>query len=167
MSRKNHARVQIVSAGAVIVRWERTHFVYLLLRAHNFWDFPKGQTELGETPFEAACREIEEETTLTQLDFHWGHAYFETAPYFRGKKIARYYLAEINDLLIDLPINPELGHPEHNAWRWANRDQALKMVTPRVQGVIQWADQFLKNDPRYIEHAPAQAEASPSLNTVD
>lgn len=136
----------IVSAGAIIVRWDRTRFLYLLLRAHNFWDFPKGQTEENETAFEACNREVMEETTIENLDYKWGDDYYETAPYFRGKKIARYYLAETKARKIHLPINPELGFPEHNAWRWVVRKQALKMVTPRVQAAIFWSDKYLAHD---------------------
>ncbi|MGH8579780.1 MAG: NUDIX domain-containing protein [Gammaproteobacteria bacterium] len=33
-----------------------------MLRAYNYWDFPKGTVEPAEDPFEAACREVEEET---------------------------------------------------------------------------------------------------------
>lgn len=138
----------IISAGAIIVRWDRTRFLYLLLRAHNFWDFPKGQTEENETPFEACNREVEEESTITMLDYKWGHDFYETAPYFRAKKIARYYLAETKMRKISLPINPELGFPEHNAWRWVIRKQALKMVTPRVQAAILWSDNYLAHDQR-------------------
>lgn len=62
------------------------------------------------------------------------------------KKIARYYLAETKARKIHLPINPELGFPEHNAWRWVVRKQALKMVTPRVQAAIFWSDKYLAHD---------------------
>ena len=147
--------VKILSVGAVIVRWDKTQqkFLYLLLRAHNFWDFPKGQTEANEKPIETALREICEETTLTELYFPWGYPYYETTPYFKGRKVARYYLAETNILEISLPINPELGRPEHNAWRWVTREESLTMVTPRVQNVVIWADEFLTKDPRYIQSA--------------
>ncbi len=138
----------IISAGAVIVRWEKQRFLYLLLRAHNFWDFPKGQMEPNESTLSTALREIEEETTLTSLKFTWGQDYYETKPYFRGRKIARYYLAETDQRMISLPINPELGHPEHSAWRWVTRKQAINMVTPRVREVILWTDQFLQFDVR-------------------
>ncbi len=138
----------ILSCGAVIVRWNGKEFQYLLLKAYEFWDFPKGQLEMGETPFETALREIEEETTLTQLRFTWGRDYYETPPYYRGKKVARYYLAETRRERIELPINPDLGRPEHSEWRWVSRSDIFQYVTPRVRKVIYWSDQYLAFDTR-------------------
>ena len=85
----------------------------LVLRVFNYWDFPKGEVEPGEQPFEAAIREVKEETSLADLVLRWGHGYVETAPYGRGK-IARYYLAESNKDTVFLPANRELSHPEHH-----------------------------------------------------
>ena len=56
-----------LSAGVIIVRDTREGRRFLLLRAFNHWDFPKGLVENGETPFEAAVREVCEETTLDDL----------------------------------------------------------------------------------------------------
>ncbi|WP_171973695.1 NUDIX domain-containing protein, partial [Wohlfahrtiimonas larvae] len=50
--------VEIFSSGAIIVRLENKSFRYLLLKAYNFWDFPKGQVELGESALEATIREV-------------------------------------------------------------------------------------------------------------
>ena len=65
---------------------------FLLLRAFNHWDFPKGMVEAGEEPLAAAIREVREETLITDLQFAWGEVYTETGPYSRGK-VARYYIA--------------------------------------------------------------------------
>jgi len=40
----------ILSAGIIIVRQLEGKWFYLFLRAYNFWDFPKGEVEIGETP---------------------------------------------------------------------------------------------------------------------
>jgi bis(5'-nucleosidyl)-tetraphosphatase len=94
--------------------------------------------EAGETPLEAAIREITEETTLDGLDFRWGHGYIETGPYSRGK-IARYYLAHTVRDDVRLPINPEIGRPEHCEYRWVDYERALSLASPRVRPVIRWA----------------------------
>ena len=47
-----------------------------------------------DTGLAAAVRETREETGLAELDFKWGTVFQETAPYNRGTKTARYYLAE-------------------------------------------------------------------------
>ena len=67
-----------LSSGVVIIRYINDVPHFLLLRAYQYWDFPKGIVEDGETPFDGALREVEEETTLTDLSFRWGSDYFET-----------------------------------------------------------------------------------------
>jgi len=127
-----------LSAGAVIVRMEPQGPRYLLLRAYDYWDFPKGIVEGGEESLEAAIREIEEETTLTGLLFPWGDAYRETPPYGRGK-IARYYLAESPSGEVHLPVSPELGHPEHDEFRWLACGDIIPLIKDRLHPVMEWA----------------------------
>jgi bis(5'-nucleosidyl)-tetraphosphatase len=112
----------------------------LLLRAYNYWDFPKGVVESGETPLLGAIREVEEETTITQLNFRWGYIYRETYPYNHGRKVARYYIAETSTTHVYLPVNPLLGRPEHSEYRWVNRNEAWQMLTPRVRAILDWAN---------------------------
>lgn len=46
--------------------WE----VFLIQHCHGrYWGFPKGHAETGETPQEAACRELKEETNLDVLRY--------------------------------------------------------------------------------------------------
>ena len=115
---------------------------YLLLRAYRNWDFPKGLVEPGEQPLDAAVREVKEETTLVNLVFDWGEDYMDTGPYNKGK-ISRYYLARTNDTHVHLPINPELGFPEHQEARWVGFETALNMVSPRLKPVIHWASDII------------------------
>jgi 8-oxo-dGTP pyrophosphatase MutT (NUDIX family) len=130
------------SAGVVVVHLGGAAVQYLLLRAYKNWDFPKGLVEPGEQPFDAAVREVKEETTLVNLAFDWGKDYMDTGPYNKGK-ISRYYLARSDDTLVHLPINPELGFPEHQEARWVAIDTALNMVSPRLKPVIQWASAII------------------------
>src|ERR1700744_5381104 len=124
--------VHIAGAGSV------TGVQYLLLRAYKNWDFPKGLVEPGEQPLDAAVREVKEETTLVNLAFDWGKEYVDTGPYNKGK-ISRYYIARSDDTQVHLPINPELGFPEHQEARWVGFETALDMVSPRLKPVIHWA----------------------------
>ncbi|MEK6748595.1 MAG: bis(5'-nucleosyl)-tetraphosphatase [Pseudomonadota bacterium] len=127
-----------LSAGVIVVRREDGEWKYLLLRAYQHWDFPKGMVEPGEDPLAAAQREVTEETTLFNLDFYWGYDFRETPPYGRGK-IARYYLASTTTAAIELPISLELGHPEHEEFRWVNYTQGLDLVSERVKPILEWA----------------------------
>ena len=115
---------------------------FLLLRAFNHWDFPKGMVEPGEEPRAAAIREVYEESVIDDLDFAWGDAYVETGPYSRGK-VARYFIARTGRSDISLPVNPELGRPEHSEYRWVDLDEAQQLVSARVQPVLNWAAQVV------------------------
>jgi 8-oxo-dGTP pyrophosphatase MutT (NUDIX family) len=130
------------SAGVVVVNLADADARYLLLRAYKNWDFPKGLVEPGEQPLEAALREVREETTLEKLVFEWGQDFMDTGPYNKGK-ISRYYLARSDETHVHLPVNPELGFPEHQESRWVGFGAALDMVSPRLKPVIQWASSLI------------------------
>jgi bis(5'-nucleosidyl)-tetraphosphatase len=100
-----------MSSGVVVVSLADRKLKFLLLRAYRNWDFPKGLVEAGESPIDAAVREVREETMLDDISFDWGMVFMDTGPYNRGK-IARYYVARSKETLISLPVNPDLGIPE-------------------------------------------------------
>ena len=131
------------SAGVVVVRREDGGWRVLTLRSYRNWDFPKGTVEPNETPLDTAIRETAEESSITDLAFRWGEVFCETAPYGRAK-VARYYLAETARSSITLPISPELGHPEHHAWRWVSFDEAEKLLPARLQPILAWARKQLQ-----------------------
>jgi 8-oxo-dGTP pyrophosphatase MutT (NUDIX family) len=132
-----------LSAGVVVVRRVGDDWRYLLLRAFNHWDFPKGMVEHGEEPLAAAVREVREESMIDDLDFAWGEASTETGPY-SGGKVARYYLAATRQTDVSLPFNPLIGRAEHSEYRWVDYEEALQLVSPRVKPVVRWAAQRLR-----------------------
>lgn len=87
---------------------------------------------------DAAEREVQEETSLTDLRFNWGDAYKETLPY-AGGKVARYYIAESLGDAVKLGISEELGRPEHDEFRWVSFDAAEDVLPPRLAIVLEWA----------------------------
>ncbi len=131
-----------MSAGVVVVRSVDRKLRFLLLRAYRNWDFPKGMVEPGEEPIDAALREVQEETTLDDISFDWGVDFMETGPYSKGK-IARYFIARSKADQIRLPVNPELGTPEHHEARWFDAQAALAIVSPRLKPVVRWAYQII------------------------
>jgi bis(5'-nucleosidyl)-tetraphosphatase len=141
------------SAGVVVVHVAGGAVQYLLLRAYKNWDFPKGLVEPGEQPLDAARREVREETTLENLAFDWGTEFVDTGPYNKGK-ISRYYLARSDATKVHLPINPELGFPEHQEARWVGFETALTMVSPRLKPVVQWASDIIAAPPAAKTTAP-------------
>jgi len=126
------------SAGVVVLRRFDGEWRCLVLRCYRTWDFPKGELGPGEDPLLAARREVTEETGLQDLDFHWGEDYVETPPY-AGGKVARYYLAECAEGEIVLGINPKLGRPEHQEYRWVALGRAEALLNERLRAVLEWA----------------------------
>jgi 8-oxo-dGTP pyrophosphatase MutT (NUDIX family) len=127
-----------LSAGVVVVRSTPPGWRFLLLRAFNHWDFPKGMVEPGEEPLAAAIREVREETLIADLQFVWGEVYTETGPYSRGK-VARYYIASTQTTAVTLTVIEALGRAEHNEFRWVDYEGANRLVSPRVQPIVEWA----------------------------
>jgi 8-oxo-dGTP pyrophosphatase MutT (NUDIX family) len=147
-----------LSSGVVVVTLAQRKLKYLLLRAYRNWDFPKGLVEAGEAPIDAALREVREETTLDDLSFDWGLAFMDTGPYNKGK-ISRYYIARSSRSEVLLPVNPELGRPEHHEARWVEFANALTMVSPRLQPVVRWAHGIINREPTPFESPPGQDRA--------
>jgi 8-oxo-dGTP pyrophosphatase MutT (NUDIX family) len=135
-----------LSSGVVVVSLLQRKLKYLLLRAYRNWDFPKGLVEAGEEPIDAALREVREETTLDDLSFDWGLEFMDTGPYNKGK-ISRYYIARSTRSDVLLPVNPELGRPEHHEARWVDFAKALTMVSPRLEPVVRWAHSIINREP--------------------
>ena len=72
------------AAGGLVFNTEgRLLMIYRL----GFWDLPKGKIEPGETPAEAAVREVQEETGLKQVTL--GEAMRTTYHTYRHKKKGR------------------------------------------------------------------------------
>lgn len=131
--------MRVLSAGIVPVCDTQRGWMFLLLRSFNYWDFPKGEVEKEEDPFQTALRELKEETGISKAESIWGKDYKETEMYSRGK-IARYYLMKIEmPERITLLPNPETGIIEHHEYRWVLYHDAQKLLGPRVNKVLDWA----------------------------
>lgn len=144
-ARATRARQPPLAAGIVPVRRSASGWTFLLLRAYRYWDFPKGELAPAEAPLQTAIRELAEETGLTDPRLRWGERYYQTAPY-AGGKVARYYLAEVGDAPVTLPVNPELGRPEHHEYRWFDAAEAAALLVPRVRSALEWAQGVLAEE---------------------
>lgn len=154
-------RTTRLSAGVVVARETREGWRFLLLRAFNHWDFPKGMVERDEEPLAAAIREVQEESLIADLQFDWGYEFTETGPYSRGK-VARYYVARTNTVEVTLPVIEALGRPEHNEYRWVDAVAAHRLISPRIAPVLAWAEAKLSGASGADASAPAAlAEEGP------
>ncbi|MGZ3775275.1 MAG: NUDIX domain-containing protein [Bdellovibrio sp.] len=128
----------ILSSGVIPVRHEERKWLFLILRSYNYWDFPKGVVELNEDSWSAALRELKEETGIEFAKPLFSKEFFETVPYSKGK-IARYYLAEVTSEKVIFAPNPETGIYEHHEFKWLPYKEARRLLVPRVQEALDWA----------------------------
>lgn len=115
------------SAGIVIFRREKDKILYLLLHyPSGHWDFVKGKIEEEEEPLEAAIRESEEETGITDLKFI--KKFEEKIEYhfqYDGNLIHKevlFFLAETETQKVTL------SH-EHSDYTWLPYEEAYEKIT--------------------------------------
>lgn len=136
------------SAGMIII--DRTNIrepTALVLRAYKNWDFPKGLVEEGESMLQAGVRETLEETGFmvgSDYKMTGGHAPEIVYGSGKNKKTARYYIAGRTSLKDPvLPINPELGYPEHHEWRWVPIRELGNIMPKRLNSIINFLQEEL------------------------
>lgn len=121
------ARIE-TSSGGVVYRWVHSEPRFLLIRdPYANWGLPKGHIEGGESPEEAALREVEEETGLRTLQVI---AQLPTIDWYfrdRGRLIHKF----CHFFLIESPEGDAV--PQHDegisACVWRPIAEALKNVT--------------------------------------
>ncbi|QUS41899.1 NUDIX hydrolase [Tardiphaga alba] len=155
----------VMAAGGIVVRREATPlFAVVCLRKRGDWVLPKGKLDDGETPLDAAQREVLEET---------GHSasvqqYLGTLAYPLGErtKVVHFWHMEADDL------PPQRLMKDISEVAWLPLDQALKRLTrhhehaflaqvgPMALGASYDAASFtevgFQGDPASIPTAPAE-----------
>lgn len=136
-----------ISCGIVVVRMENNNPLFLLLKAYDKWDLPKGHLKSGEDLLEAALRETDEETGIEEgdLSFTWGQVSKNTDVYKKGTKFVCFFIAETNKKDVVFGFNEELGRTEHDDYRWATLDEAKSMLNDRLEKIIDWANYIIGN----------------------
>ena len=139
-----------ISAGFVIFRRTKDGPMFLVLYTRGqYWNFPKGKLEPRENAFDAAVREMDEETGLKKDDLRIkrGFAAYENFTYKRdGKKIfktVKFFLAETNKEEINIS-------KEHNGFGWFLYKDANKILSlhKESQAVLRKANNFINRRPR-------------------
>jgi 8-oxo-dGTP pyrophosphatase MutT (NUDIX family) len=101
--------------------------LFLLIRdSYRNWGFPKGHLEAGELPDEAAVREVQEETGLTELQLDGAIETIDWFFRFRGKlvhKVCHFYLMRTENTRT-IPQREE----GITACRWARFEDATRLI---------------------------------------
>ena len=137
-----------VVAGFVVYRRtsEGTKFL-LLYRRGNYWNFPKGHFEPGESTMNAALRELEEETGIKKSEIR-------IVPNFRAYE--RFYFKIGNQGIYDTVIlflaethkaDIKIVPREHSGFGWFSYHDAMNVIGKKYGGtkkVLKQADDFLR-----------------------
>lgn len=135
-----------VSAGIIIFRRSSEGIKFLLLyHGKGYWNFPKGRLEAGERSWQAAFREVREETGLKSTDLKLVQDFKSFEKFYfhhAGQKIFRViilYMAETTKKAIVLEGDHEDGYG------WFSFAEAKKMLSKHKDNlsILQRAYNFL------------------------
>jgi bis(5'-nucleosidyl)-tetraphosphatase len=115
------------SAGFVLFRQTPRGPRFLLLDYGKHWDYPKGHLEEGESAWQAAVRELREETGIRQVDrvgrFQRAmHYEFHSKKKGHVLKTVTYFLGRTRGEAVTLS-------DEHEGFAWLPYEQALARLT--------------------------------------
>lgn len=120
-----------VSAGGVVVRRSGGGPEVCLISDGRHWGLPKGNVEHGETPAEAALREISEETGIERAALAVVAELPASEYVYRRRDTGRLIFKRVHQYLVTAPAGAEL-HPqpsEIDAAAWLSFDDALQRAS--------------------------------------
>lgn len=92
-----------------------------------YWGFPKGHAEAGESPEEAAIRELKEETGLALAKLDTDRTFVQEYTFMQGdvriEKTVRYFLGYVGDMAL------RLQEKELKDARWCTPAEARNLLT--------------------------------------
>ncbi len=134
--------IQEFSAGFVIFRVQEGQRLYLILHCRDgHYDLCKGHLEKGENNFQAALRELWEETGIIDPQVISGYEEQISYEYIRGKNLVResvtFFLAQT--ATPDIQISDE-----HLRYLWLDYSSALRTITfENTKNILVEAEQHL------------------------
>ncbi|HUZ92475.1 MAG TPA: NUDIX domain-containing protein [Candidatus Paceibacterota bacterium] len=137
-----------VVAGFVVYRKTSDGIKFLLLyRRGNYWNFPKGHFEPGESTIDVALRELEEETGIKKIELR-------IMPNFRAYE--RFYFKIGNQGIYDTVIlflaethkaDIRIDPREHSGFGWFTYHDAMNVIGKKygdTKKVLKQAQDFLQ-----------------------
>jgi bis(5'-nucleosidyl)-tetraphosphatase len=131
------------SAGAIIFSINSSSDVSFLLLQHNagHWDFAKGNIEHGENEWQAARREIREETGIESVHFLEG---FRVRVEYYYKREGNLVHKEVVFFLARSDSKRVILSNEHIGYSWCDFDKSLAKLTYRsARDVLEQARSFI------------------------
>ena len=124
--------------GVIVLNKENKIFVAKRIdNPKNFWQMPQGGVDKGESFLTAAYRELEEETSITNVELikeFEGTLTYELPEHllgiiwkgkYKGQKQKWFLMRFLGN---DKDINIQTNKPEFLDWKWINLDQLTNVV---------------------------------------
>ena len=131
-------------AGIVLVNDKKHVFAAKRLDSKSLsldyaWQMPQGGIDAKESPYEAAVRELKEETSIKNAQLICGSSdwfYYDLPEHIqktfwggrylgqRQKWFLMRYLGEDKDICLDTP------HPEFSEWQWMDKNKVIESIVP-------------------------------------
>lgn len=134
--------------GIVLINKSGLVFTGERIDTQGAWQMPQGGIDDGETPLEAALRELGEEIGLlpdhvdvTGETKGWitydlpDHLYGKVWGGKYGGQKQKWFKMRLK--VSDADINIETKHPEFARWRWSTKDQLLADIVPFKRSVYE------------------------------
>jgi bis(5'-nucleosidyl)-tetraphosphatase len=130
-----------------ILRQDDTYLYLLVQHRAGHWAFPKGHAHPGESALQAACRELVEETGITDYKLLEGVSFSEHYTFTRKgqafDKTVIYFPAWVESATVQ--CQPE----EIQNYTWTNYEGAIALIT------FDASKQLLTDVNRYLTSTPA------------
>lgn len=143
-----HAMPKVMSCGVLIVRGNPIQ-QFLLMEHADRLDLPKGHVDPGESEFECAIRELEEETGIRVTDievdegFRFEHRYRVTPKKkkLKGKRCEKTLVIFLGRLVNDVEIVPT----EHLGYAWHDWNPPHQIQAQTIDPLLAQLSDYLDN----------------------
>lgn len=129
------------SAGFILFKGGENRKYLLLKHGIDYWNFPKGKLESGESDLDAAKRELNEETGITNIEIidgfedTFGYSFLVKEGLI--KKVVKIFLAKYLKGSINLSN-------EHEEYEWFVFEDALNILKfNNIRNSLKVADKYL------------------------
>jgi putative (di)nucleoside polyphosphate hydrolase len=123
--------------GVMLLNRQGEVFVGRRVDVENAWQMPQGGIDSGESPLQAALRELKEEIGTDHVEViaeSKGWTYYDVPKNLSGKTWPNRWRGQRQKWFVmlfrgtDGEIDLATAHPEYDAWRWAARDELPRLA---------------------------------------